>query len=248
MSRHTAVEPPLIGELPTLKDSEQLSFACGPERSCFNQCCHDLDLLLGPYDVLRLRRRLELSSGTFIQRYTRPAPLPPYGFPMVQLTMIEPARACPFVTDEGCSVYEDRPAACRIYPLGRGTEVTPGTEVKERYILIDEPFCKGHDDRGSVWTAASWVKDQQLEIYNELADRYAVLSSRWSAREAQLSGNQQNRIFEALFQLERFRDTMSGQTAVFEKLGLAGEQEAILNDETRLLRLAFDWITYALRV
>ena len=41
---------------------------------------------------------------------------------------------------------------------------------------------------------------------------------------------------------------ISGQTAVFERLGLSGEEEAILSDEVRLLRFAFAWVSYALRL
>ncbi len=29
-------------------------------------------------------------------------------------------RSCPFVTPEGCTIYTDRPANCRYYPVGQG--------------------------------------------------------------------------------------------------------------------------------
>jgi Fe-S-cluster containining protein len=38
---------------------------------------------------------------------------------MVKLSMgRDEGHRCPFVTDKGCSIYEDRPEACRLYPVG----------------------------------------------------------------------------------------------------------------------------------
>jgi len=40
-------------------------------------------------------------------------------YPVILLQMRDnEKKSCPFVTAEGCSVYPDRPWACRMYPLG----------------------------------------------------------------------------------------------------------------------------------
>jgi len=48
----------------------KFSFACHPGVPCFTKCCSDLDLALTPYDVLRLKNRLEVSSGELLELHT----------------------------------------------------------------------------------------------------------------------------------------------------------------------------------
>jgi len=99
---------------------ETFRFECSPGLACFNACCRDLNQFLYPYDILRLKRRLGISSGEFLKCYTSQHLGPESGLPIVSLTSADAKRlTCPFVTAEGCSVYPDRPSSCRIYPLVR---------------------------------------------------------------------------------------------------------------------------------
>jgi len=41
-------------------------FNCNPGVSCFTQCCQDVTIVLTPYDVLRLKNGLKISSGEFM--------------------------------------------------------------------------------------------------------------------------------------------------------------------------------------
>ena len=43
-------------------------FACHPGVSCFTQCCRKLDLFLYPYDIIRLKKRLGISSEEFLDK------------------------------------------------------------------------------------------------------------------------------------------------------------------------------------
>ncbi len=110
-------------------EAETFRFSCHPGVSCFGACCSDLTLMLLPYDVLRLRRRLGLGSREFLDTYTETLE-GDGGVPRVQLRMgDDEQRSCPFVDDGACTVYEDRPGACRMFPLGRAAtagRVFPG--------------------------------------------------------------------------------------------------------------------------
>ena len=53
-----------------LKPDSRFKFSCQPGVTCFNQCCRDVNILLTPYDVLRLKNRLGISSGEFLKKYT----------------------------------------------------------------------------------------------------------------------------------------------------------------------------------
>ena len=58
-------------QLTALELDEAFRFACGPEVTCFNDCCRDLNQALTPYDTLRLKRSLGVPSGRFLAQFTR---------------------------------------------------------------------------------------------------------------------------------------------------------------------------------
>jgi len=60
-----------INKLPgqRLETNDRFRFRCHAALSCFNQCCHNLNLFLSPYDVVRLKNRLAIDSDQFIDHY-----------------------------------------------------------------------------------------------------------------------------------------------------------------------------------
>ncbi|HLA49892.1 MAG TPA: YkgJ family cysteine cluster protein, partial [Thermodesulfovibrionia bacterium] len=48
----------------------KFKFRCHKAIKCFTKCCSNIDILLTPYDILRLKNRLRLSSGEFLSKYT----------------------------------------------------------------------------------------------------------------------------------------------------------------------------------
>ncbi|HKJ01944.1 MAG TPA: hypothetical protein VJ997_05800, partial [Longimicrobiales bacterium] len=60
----------ILAEHPRLGPDDPFNFACHPGVSCFNCCCHDVNVFLTPYDVMRLKNRLGIKSGEFLDRYT----------------------------------------------------------------------------------------------------------------------------------------------------------------------------------
>ncbi len=54
------------GTLISIDPDTPFRFACNPGVACFNECCRDLNQFLTPYDVLRLKRGLGLSSRQFL--------------------------------------------------------------------------------------------------------------------------------------------------------------------------------------
>ncbi len=45
----------------------EFPFKCYPGISCYNRCCKDTDILLTPYDILRLRQALGITCADFLQ-------------------------------------------------------------------------------------------------------------------------------------------------------------------------------------
>jgi len=132
-------------------------FHCHPGLACFNRCCREATLILSPYDILRLNRRLGLSTGEFLRRHTRREEEAGSGLPLV---LVRSARTggCPFLGEAGCTVYTDRPASCRLFPLAQGSELTPGGVV-DHFFLRRLTYCQGFAGEPE-WTVATWQVDQ----------------------------------------------------------------------------------------
>jgi Fe-S-cluster containining protein len=231
----------LLSDLPRIERDEPFTFACHPGISCFNACCADLDLLLSPYDILRLRRALGLSSRELIERHTRVERAPDNGFPLVYLRMRDDARrSCPFVSEAGCTVYEDRPGPCRYYPIGRGAGLDENGVLLEELVLVREAHCRGFEE-SATWTVSSWTADQGLAPYETANDRFMRLLCAWDER-GQLSTDQFSLVFLALFRLDDFGAFLADKEW-FASLGLEdGERRAILEDDEARLAFAHDWI------
>ncbi len=139
MSDHDQTQD-FLNNLPELEPGKTFGFACHPGVRCFNACCGDLNLMLTPYDVLRLRKGLGHDSKKFIHNHAEITRTPSVGFPMCKLRMLDNAkRSCPFVRDEGCSIYENRPGACRTYPLGRASRMSEEGETLSSFSSCRNP-------------------------------------------------------------------------------------------------------------
>ncbi len=182
-------------------------FDCHPGVACFNQCCRDLSQALTPYDVLRLCRRLDMTSSAFLDRYTVRGVGPQTGLPVVSLKpLASPGLECPFVTPSGCGVYPDRPSSCRMYPLLRGAARHRETgRITERYLLIREPHCRGFE-RGPQWTVAEWIANQGLEPYNRANDEMlALMAAKNRAMPGALDDQTLHWIYTACYDIDRFK-------------------------------------------
>lgn len=235
-----------LDSLPELAPGETFVFACNETVPCFNRCCAELTLPLTPYDVLRLCRHLEMPSEKFLETYTQLRSFPDTGFPLPLLKMLEgPGEPCPFVTPGGCALYEDRPGACRTYPLGRGTKMGKGGTVVERFFVVREDHCCGFD-AGKSWTAQEWLKDQGLELYNASNDRYMRIMAMVKASGQPISARMATMCVLAFYQLDKFRDFL-GNMGVLDKVELSDERrEAMLTSDEACLDFAFDWVELVL--
>ena len=146
----------------TFDDSKVIQFQCRPGIACWNACCSNIDISLTPYDILRLKRRFGTRSGEFLRQYTVPYEIEQDSIAGVKLRPVVNGTACQFMTPAGCSVYEDRPTACRYYPvallsLRRQDEYTDLSS----YALVEEPHCLGHQEPRPI-SVADYRKEQGL--------------------------------------------------------------------------------------
>jgi hypothetical protein len=134
-----------------LQAENRIQFRCHPAISCFNACCKRADVTLAPYDVLRLKRRLGLTSTEFVRHYTVPFQMDGDGLPGIKLKTDDSGACLQLAGAAGCGVYMDRPTVCRYYPLALlALREKDSPHAVERYSLIQEDHCQGHTESREI--------------------------------------------------------------------------------------------------
>ena len=236
------------GQLPEqfapIEATRLLRFACHPGVACFTECCRELDLALTPYDVLRLRRRLGISSGQFLEQYVIVEWDSSQLFPTCYLTMVDDGRAsCVFVCATGCTVYPDRPGSCRAYPIGRGAARTDQGPPVESLVEVREPHCRGFAEE-CTQSVADYLRGQGLDLYNRYNDALLPLVQHPSIQDGSFRPNrmQLDQYMLALYDLDQFRRQMvDGRIALNRPLTPA-QLRGLAGDDEELLLLAVRWL------
>ena len=223
--------------------SDKFNFACHPGVSCFTECCRELDLALTPYDVLRLKNRFKQHSGKFLEQYVIIEWEEGMVFPTCYLTMVDDGKAsCVFVTEKGCKVYEDRPGACRAYPVGRGASRSHDGAINEQFVLIKEPHCRGFEEDPQQ-TAAEYFKDQGLADYNRFNDPLMQLLQHPKIQLGfRPNRTQLDQFILALYNLDTFRQEMEADRLSMDRPLTVMELQALTGNDDELLLLAIRWL------
>jgi len=223
-------------------------FACHKNLPCFTKCCANLNLVLTPYDVLRFKNRLNLSSEEFLENYTTSYVDEAYGVPVVKLKMNDDEnRRCPFVSPDGCAVYEDRPGACRLYPLGRAaSKIFEGHPAGEYYFVVKESHCLGFNEK-QEWTVQEWIINQGMDEYNAINDSFMNITAGRRAKTIKALNDQQLQMFYmACYNLDEFRSFVF-ETTFLDKFDIAQDVlNHIETDNMKLMEFAFQWLKFSL--
>jgi Fe-S-cluster containining protein len=231
-----------------LKEGEPFSFGCHRELSCFTRCCADVNIMLTPVDVLRLSRRLNMTTTDFLAKYTMTPITKDLQLPVVMLKMNEDnQKKCFLVGEEGCTVYEDRPWSCRMYPLGMGIPpARAGDEPEPVYFLFEDDFCEGRTVK-KEWTVESWKAGEGITRQEELEAGFReIVSHPWFIGGRQLDLRRIEMFHMGCYDLDRFRQFVF-ESSFLERFELEDKLvEQIRNDDEALLRFAFRWLRFAL--
>lgn len=226
-----------------LMPAEFFQFDCHPGVPCFNECCQDLELVLTPYDVVRLVKNLKIPAADFLNNYCLIEQDDENKFPQIYLGMIDDGRAsCPFVSPAGCQVYTDRPGACRTYPLGRAAFKTPDNAINDFHVLLTEPHCQGFFGPTNQDTA-QWITSQGLSEYNVANDALLELLSH-PKLQAGLSSAQAATFVQTLYRLDEFRKQVLGPDFHSHTMPDTDERLGLASDDTLLLNFAIRWLRY----
>jgi hypothetical protein len=157
-------------------------------------------------------------------------------------------KQCHFVGDKGCSVYEDRPWACRMYPLGMASPKEAGATpaMTDFFFLLEEEVCKGFQEEQEQ-NVAEWIADQGIADYNEIGELWKELTLHpYFQSEEGMVPSKIEMFFMVCYNLDKFR------AFVFDSSFLSKfefDQTAVdkmKDDDIELLKFGYQWLRFAL--
>jgi uncharacterized protein len=228
-----------------LSPESRFKFKCHKDVKCFTQCCRGINIILTPYDIIRLKNRLNLSSEEFLAIYTKPEILEKTDLPMVTLRLLDDEQqSCPFVRDDGCLVYKDRPTTCRYYPIGVASlSHKEDSDGNEFYFFVHEPHCKGFEEN-TEWSVRQWRKDQGVDIHDEINAGWTdlVVRKRSFPKNVQLTQKAKDMFFMASYNIDKFRDFIF-KSSFLSRYDVDPETiKKIKENEVELLKFAVKWL------
>ena len=155
--------------------NDRFHFEC---RRC-GRCCFKCEIVLTPYDVLRLCQGLRMTTDELLDGYAQITLGPESGLPVCWLSFEKGQRwqedderlpPCPFLALEGeylaCGIYPFRPSCCRSYPIFR-----MGKAGEEPKIYLQEVNCPAVE-MAREYTVAEWIEHEGLGLYHQENQRF----------------------------------------------------------------------------
>jgi hypothetical protein len=230
-----------MNSLLTLED--EFLFSCHKGLDCFNTCCRNINLYLTPYDIVRMKKRLGMDSLSFLHQYTIPLFMRAIGHPVVILKLNEDdEHTCPFVTPEGCGIYEDRPWSCRSYPLE-----PVATHHVQDFTIAQHAKCLGYNKESRI-TVKQWRESQKVAEHEAMNDLWAKITLHEQMNKIGVLDQRQRELFYlASFNIDQFRYSIIHDDLLHSYQALNPDMHtSIQHDDVALMKLAFSWLETAL--
>jgi hypothetical protein len=219
---------------------DKFTFSCNAGLACYNTCCRDINIFLTPYDVLRMRKSTWLPSEEFLKRYTI-ALLGEEGIPLVVLRMMEDEnKTCPFVGSDGCSIYQDRPWSCRMYP------VFPVSSEEEEFLIEQKATCLGFRENKQT-TVREWKRDQDIDIYDKMNEPYKDITLHdFFQNGNKLDSGKAKLLYTTCYDLDAFKRFLF-ETRFFDIYDVEKEAiDRVKNSGEELLSFGYRWARFSL--
>ncbi len=225
-----------------LTRESKLTFRCHKNIACFIKCCSNIDIILTPYDILRMKTNLGITSEEFLDKYTLTPPLEKTVFPLVALKMQDDSeRSCPFVSSNGCGIYANRPSTCRYYPIGFAAQEKSDAK-EEFYFLVREEHCLGFEEKKN-WTVQSWRENQECDLYDRMnGDWFEILIKIKSKGQLDASDKSFQLFFMVSYDLDRFRRFVFESTFLKKYDVSPDVMEKIKTDDLELMLFGLGWL------
>lgn len=143
-----------------LSETDLLQLSCGIHGCTSNCCTKSAPIILNPYEIAVICRDSKLSYEDLLDIVETDRAK---GFPLV---MLPRDPACYFWTGRGCRIYQARPLACRLFPLGRVFD-----NGQSHIVLPQLNVCSGLASSPGK-TVADYLREQETSPSIQMADRW----------------------------------------------------------------------------
>ena len=101
---------------------DKFRFSC---KQCGKCCTEREDILLTPFDLFRLSKKLNMTPNDFVEKYGETYIGDSSRMVIVRLKPRGSIRRCPLLKDRKCSVHDAKPRVCAMFPIGRAFRLDP---------------------------------------------------------------------------------------------------------------------------
>ena len=226
---------------------DRFKFKCHNKVKCWTKCCRGIKIVLTPYDVYLLKNRLQLSSEEFLAIYTEPHLLEKTDLPVVTLKMLDDEQSsCPFVREDGCLVYKDRPTTCRYYPLGVASlSHKEDADGDNFFFFVNEPHCLGFEE-DDTWTVSEYRKDQGVDIHDEINAGWTdlVVRKRSFPPNIKLTEESKKMFFMVSYNFDKFKKFIF-ESSFLDRYEIPEDRiKRMKADDIELLKFGSDWLKF----
>lgn len=133
-----------------LKPTDKFNFTC---QMC-GECCRKRQepIVVTGLDIFRISQALDMCPFDVLMKYTRGHIGDGSHIPIVVLDE-RPDGSCKLMRRSRCTVQDNKPIVCAIYPLGRFLR----PEDSEFNYIASHPSCLDINTGGQEWTLQEWL-------------------------------------------------------------------------------------------
>lgn len=148
------------------------------------ECCLHRDseaILLTAKDIFRIAKGLNLTPQETVKRYGTALIGADSRLPIVILKTIGPLGQCVLLKDNKCTVHDNKPVICAMFPIGRMLRITPEeSDITKQYeieYLYVNPECGDDTD---THTVNKWLNQFGISLEDKFFAAWSVALSKLS--------------------------------------------------------------------
>ena len=141
-------------------------FSC---NQCGKCCINREDILLSPFDLFRVSKKLNMKPDEFVTKYGEVYIGDSSRMVIVRLRPLGSIKRCPLLKDRKCSVHDAKPTVCAMYPIGRAIRIDTNKQTSEQMTTknIEYIFNGAHCGNAETHTVREWLTSFGIPIEDE---------------------------------------------------------------------------------
>lgn len=140
--------------------------------------CSNSIIMLTPYDVYRISKRLNMEVGDFMGRYCIFAIDEKMHIPRLHINFPVGVEQCPFF-DGHCSLEDEKPSVCALHPL-KGTFFKVGSVNHHFYNYPNSCYSPCECKKSHKTTVREWIKSSGFSDHESIYSAMLALEMKMS--------------------------------------------------------------------